>query len=448
MATVPHATHGVRIIQALVFMFHFDDDEESMDHGYAWTTLAMLRAGHSWIQANGMVAGRKGKIFLCFDGNFDVVASKRVGRVHIRLHDNFEGAVSAGSHVLQDWRPGDDAEEDLPPDSEEENTPPRKEDVQGWVSVIITTDQKKFDGDRLVSSGVPLCALVSRSENQGIITRTVLAWLDLIVEEYPAHYDEINCCFVRSDNGSATRGAAHKLMDAAPVEHRRTPSGCYVHEMLKASEGKATWEAQFGQLRRKWKNADTGVPKTEFNDAYTGWMRSAHRCPTHRCFKAYGQRLAAVAEGVGAPRSAAAFRLKFSDKRLPFHSGATGIAGVPSHNQSIESLHAFFDREVFGRGLLSHKAYFECVAQNSQGLAKSGTQSACRNEGYRSASDDADARESARAHARRRVAGQPRGIPLVSQRDDANGAAWRTARSCSCVVCGPDSEDNAAGIAR
>ena len=355
------------VFRPWAFMFNFDDVEDSMTHGYAWTTIAMIRAAHHWVQANGMVNQRVARFFVCFDGNFDVVASKRAGRVNMPDEEGAHESGTASVHVLHEWP--DEGEVELPADSEDEGPKPQRPQMNQWVSVIISTDRKKYVDNVLVSSGVPLCLLVCRSENRDIIVKTVQTWLELVVAEYPQEYTEIRVCYARADNGSATRAAAVSLVATAPPEERHGPAGCYVHEMLKCAEGKSTWEAQFGQLRRKFKTAAVAAAMGDFNTTYTEWMRRAHRCPTLALLQRYGELLAKYASSIGAARSAGAFRLKFGNKRLPFHSSASGLPGVVAHNQSIESLHAFFDRAIFGRGLLSHKAYHEAVTQNSSSLA-------------------------------------------------------------------------------
>ena len=110
----------------------------------------MLRAAHWWIQANGQSCGRIGYLFICFDGNFDVVASKK--SVRIRVPAGEEGGAGA-SVAMQSLDDGDD--EVLPPESDGEN---KDDDIvqekETWVTVIIATDRKHIKDGRIVTGEV------------------------------------------------------------------------------------------------------------------------------------------------------------------------------------------------------------------------------------------------------------------------------------------------------
>ena len=255
-------------------------------------------------------------------------------------------------------------EEEASADSNEEGN---TSDVHGWVTIIVSTDRKKTTEGSLVTSGVPLAVIVSRSENSTAIVASVNGFLELLVQEYSSFYDKIEVAFARSDNGSGTRRSVRllreqceNLQSGAPM----TVGGCYVHEMLKASQGDKSWSKQFGQLQKRWRGSGLEAEFGNFTEAYQEWMWGAVRCPTLSHFRQYGQLLADIAAAAGAPRSAKALSIKFGSRRSPFHSAAVGLPGIPSHQQSIESLQAFFDRRIYGRGLLSHKQYFQFVTGN------------------------------------------------------------------------------------
>ena len=55
------------------YCFCFENSAPGNSQCYGWTTLAMLGAVHWWIQANDMFRGKVARIFVCFDGNFDVI---------------------------------------------------------------------------------------------------------------------------------------------------------------------------------------------------------------------------------------------------------------------------------------------------------------------------------------------------------------------------------------
>jgi hypothetical protein len=354
-------------------LFHFADDPESKSHYYAWTTLSMVRSAHWWMEVNRTVRDGVGKLYVTFDGNFDVIASKKGGRVVVQGLEEVGETASVSPAVLADFS----AEDVLPPGSDDEEVKTQTEaamkSVEGWVNILICTDRKRVgQNGNAVTSAVPLCVLVARSENSTAILAAVAAFTKLVQNEYADFYESVIVPYVRADNGSGVRKAAREILQACPANETvgRTPGGCYVHEVMKASEGKATWASQFGQLRRKW--VASGMEEelgADFSTAYSAWIRAGQRCPTLAHFRLFGDVLARVAESAGAVRSAAAFRLKFGPTRLPFHSSAVGISGVPSHQQSVESLQAVFDNRVYGRGMLSHKQYFENVTGNAHRLA-------------------------------------------------------------------------------
>ena len=140
--------------------------------------------------------------------------------------------------------------------------------------------------------------------------------------------------------------------------------------MLKASQGNKTWAAQFGQLRRRWVPSGLEEELGDSNTGYQRWVKSAVRCPTLQHFRLFGQLLADIASVAQAPKSASAFATKFGSKHLPSYGAAVGLPGVPARRQTIESLQAFFDTRIYGRGLLSHKQYFQLVTANSNHLAE------------------------------------------------------------------------------
>ena len=83
------------------FFFDFKDDPDSTEHAYGWTSLAQLRAGHHWVHANAMVKS-KIALLVTFDGNFDVVASRRTGRIVIPATVPGTETVSCFTFVLDD----------------------------------------------------------------------------------------------------------------------------------------------------------------------------------------------------------------------------------------------------------------------------------------------------------------------------------------------------------
>lgn len=144
-----------------LFVFDFKEDPDSTEHCYGWTSLAMFRAAHAWVQANRMVENRIAKMFLCFDGNFDVIASKKTGRISVP-NGLVDEASSCSVHVLDE----EDDPDPLPPDSEEEQlpaAPPPK--AQGWVNILIGSERKVCRQGHITTAPVPYGVLVCRSEN-------------------------------------------------------------------------------------------------------------------------------------------------------------------------------------------------------------------------------------------------------------------------------------------
>ena len=103
------------LLRPWMYLFSFADESEGVQSSncYAWTTHGMLRAAHWWTQSNSMVDNRVAKLFLSFFGNFDVVASKKLGRVALGSLADHAGA-SCSAHVLED----SDVEDGLPAESE------------------------------------------------------------------------------------------------------------------------------------------------------------------------------------------------------------------------------------------------------------------------------------------------------------------------------------------
>ena len=97
------------------------------------------------------------------------------GRVRIPTEPDADGEVSCYREALGE----DISDVQLPPDSEDEaRVGIIVEKSEGWVHILIVTDRKKFQKDRLITSGVPLCCIVTRSEASGNILRGLVAWCD------------------------------------------------------------------------------------------------------------------------------------------------------------------------------------------------------------------------------------------------------------------------------
>ena len=70
-------------------------------------------------------------------------------------------------------------------------------------------------------------------------------WTKLFIQEYAEHYDTVAYEYVRTDNGAAMRKLVATLLKKTAVCQKsgRTGGGCFVHEVLKASEGRNKWES-------------------------------------------------------------------------------------------------------------------------------------------------------------------------------------------------------------
>ena len=104
-----------------------------------------------------MKEGRVAKMFIAFDGNFGVIASKKLGRLGLP-----EGVAGFGigasryisAHVIDDG----DEKDALPSDSEAEGEQEAKEaSVEGWVSIILSTEKRTLgrNDDKYTTQGVP-----------------------------------------------------------------------------------------------------------------------------------------------------------------------------------------------------------------------------------------------------------------------------------------------------
>ena len=126
-------------------------------------------------------------------------------------------------------------------------------------------------------------------------------------QEYPTFYDKVEVAFARSDNGSGTRKSVRKLVAACERSQHvapNEPSSCYVHEMLKSSQGHKSWASQFGQLRRRWSASGLLEHLGDFDEAYQSWMWRGVRCSSLEHFRLLGQLLSEIAQAAAAPRSA------------------------------------------------------------------------------------------------------------------------------------------------
>lgn len=83
------------------FLFKFTNEADESQQCRGWTTLAMLRSAHWWIQANGMARGRVARLAIGFDGNFDVIAPKRSHRVNSSVVGVADAASTVAVQALE-----------------------------------------------------------------------------------------------------------------------------------------------------------------------------------------------------------------------------------------------------------------------------------------------------------------------------------------------------------
>ena len=204
-----------------VWVYKQDLSGDPAGHYYAWTTNRMLESVHLWLQANEQAVENRGKVFVSFDGDYDVIGGKAAKR-QTRFH---KFGDTTGEDKGDD---GDDNADDKAPPSRRRRLmahPSNHMDRGGrhpvgcgdevnetsWVHMFVCTERNRQE-KRLgyVLSATPFCGIVARSENSPVIVQSALRALELVAETYT--YEAIDVEGVRSDNGPGARAAAELLL--------------------------------------------------------------------------------------------------------------------------------------------------------------------------------------------------------------------------------------------